>query len=490
MISDYAMKKGLIGGITFVGISVLIGGFFLAGIAAQAEDGDENRIFVDANGPYGGDGSREQPFRDIHSLTETLKEPTNTKTEVWISGSFTEALMLNSEMSGTPEEPLLIKQWDGMPQAFFDMSNHPNASGISTNGASDVTIDGLHATASGDGTGSLPIFVNNSTSVIVRNGKFFGGGESGVCLSFSTNVLLENNIFENNPGNGILIPEVHGATIRNNIIRNNAGEFFTAGIFINASTDIMIEGNKIMDNPSDGIFAPGVTNLTVERNDITGNTGNGISVWSVIGSGKIVNNRIGANGTNGLFLDSRDAATWDVAGNLFVENAVGGAYLKMSPDQVTLNLVNNTFLGNGPYGVSIDHLQSTLNLYNNIFVGEEVAAQIVTNRTDRIASDYNDLFDNTTNIQFAPPQQPWKDWEDWRALGKDVHTSRVNPNFTAEDTCITDGLCVSYHLSSTSPLINVGKRIGRALELDIDGQTRIYNNRTDIGADEYVPTEI
>ena len=80
--------------------------------------------------------------------------------------------------------------------------------------------------------------------------------------------------------------------------------------------------------------------------------------------------------------------------------------------------------------------------------------------------------------------------EDWKALGKDAHSHRINPKFSTERTCITDGLCVSYHLSSTSPLINLGKRIGKGLELDIDGQARIYNNRTDIGADEYMPEEI
>ncbi len=476
---------------SLAGAVFLLGGFLVGGmLAAQAEDGDENRIFVDANGSFGGDGSRERPFRDVHSLTETLKQPTNTKTEVWMTGTFTEPLMLGSEMSGTADEPILIKQWDSMPQAFFDMTNRPNQSGISYNGASYITIDGLHANASGSDVGSLPIFVNNSTGAIVRNGRFYGGGESGVCLSRSTNVLLEGNIFEDNEGNGILIPEVNGAIIRNNIIRNNSGDAFTAGISINASTDVVIEGNIISGNGTNGIFAPGTMDLTIERNDITENGMNGINIWGISGEGRIINNRIAGNAVNGINLDSRDPATWSIAGNVLVANGAGGASLKMTPDAVTLKLVNNTFLGNGSYGVHISHFQSYLNLYNNIFVGEEVAAQLVTNRTERIESDYNNLFGNMTDIQFAPSGQPWKGLEDWKALGKDAHSHRINPKFSTERTCITDGLCVSYHLSSTSPLINLGKRIGKGLELDIDGQARIYNNRTDIGADEYMPEEI
>ena len=199
------MKRFMFARSSLAGAVFLFGGFLVGGmLAAQAEDGDENRIFVDANGSFGGDGSRERPFRDVHSLTETLKQPTNTKTEVWMTGTFTEPLMLGSEMSGTADEPILIKQWDSMPQAFFDMTNRPNQSGISYNGASYITIDGLHANASGSDVGSLPIFVNNSTGAIVRNGRFYGGGESGVCLSRSTNVLLEGNIFEDNEEMGSL----------------------------------------------------------------------------------------------------------------------------------------------------------------------------------------------------------------------------------------------------------------------------------------------
>lgn len=457
-------------------------------LSANADTGDENRYFVDASALPGGDGSRERPFSDIHSIMVALQNPNNTKTEVWITGTFTEALMLDPEMSGTPEQPLVIKQWEGKEQTLIDTSNQPNASAISYNGASYITIDGLHAKAGGDDTGSLPIFVNGSAGAVVRNGNFSGGGESGTCLSFSTNVTIENNIFENNEGNGILVPSVTGAVIRNNIIRNNASQEFSAGIFISSSTDIVIEGNTISNGATDGIFAPGVGNITIEGNDITGNAYSGIVLWGVDGVGNIINNRIAGNLQNGLYLDSRDPATVNIAGNVLANNGAGGAYLKIAPNAVTFNVANNTFLGNTSYGMYMDQDQGYAKVYNNIFMGHAVGAQIVAKRNDRIQSDFNDMFANTNNIQFrSDTQQPWKGWDDWKMLGKDGRSMRKDPKFGLEPICIGDsGVCLNYHLTSDSPLMNVGKTIGNALDSDIDGETRMYN-RIDIGADEYVP---
>lgn len=467
---------------------VVIFGALLAGANnVRAEDGDENRYFVDANAGYGGDGSREHPFRELRLLTEALRNPANTKSEAWITGTFTESLMLDPEMSGTPEQPLLIKQWDGEEQAFIDTTSHPDASAISYNGANYVTIDGLHAKAGGSDTGSLPIFVNNSTGAIVRNGRFFGGGESGTCLSFSRNVLVEGNIFEDNEGSGILIPEVSGAIIRNNIIRNNARDPFSGSIFISGSLDIVIEENVIENNVTDGIFAPGVTNLTLERNDITGNGSHGIELWGVAGRTKIIHNRIVGNGMNGLNMGSREPSRIDVAGNIFAQNLGGGTYLNMSPQGVTMNIVNNTFLDNGPYAISVDQFMAYVNVYNNILMGHDVGVQLIASQIDRIKSDHNDLFGNPIYIQFSGnAQDPWKGWSDWRDLGNDQNSLLKNPGFTTEQTCVTPDLCGSYHLSSNSSLINRGKRIGNELFEDIDGEVRTYN-RIDIGADEFVP---
>ncbi len=484
------MRKTLSVGLFLLGGIVIWSGLAFGGLlSVSADTGDENRLFVDASALPGGDGSRERPFSDIHSIMVALENPNNTKSEVWMSGTFTEPFMLNPEMSGTPESPLVIKQWDGEEQTFIDTSLLPNASAISYNGANYITIDGLHAQAGGDDTGSLPIFVNSSTGAVVRNGRFFGGGESGTCLSFSTNVTIENNIFEDNEGNGILVPSVTGAVIRNNIIRRNASQSFSAGIFINASTDIVIEGNTIENSKTDGIFAPGVGNITIEGNDIIGNMYSGVALWGVNGVGNIVNNRIVGNVRNGLYMDSMNPATVNIAGNVLANNGAGGAYFRVAPNTVTFNIANNSFLANTSYGLSLDQDQGYVNLYNNIILGHNVGAQIMTKRTDRIQSDYNDLFANDENIQFrSNAQEPWKGWDDWKTLGKDGRSMRKDPKFTAELTCIGDsGVCLNYHLSASSPLLNVGKRIGNALTTDIDGETRTYN-RIDIGADEYLPS--
>jgi hypothetical protein len=339
--------------------------------------------------------------------------------------------------------------------------------------------------------------------IIDNRGYFLGGG---VYVQYGTPRLIRNVIEDNtveggtnSAGGGVLLElTTSGTMIDNIVVGNEAPEDLDSGggIGVHSSTGLTLVNNRIESNRAGGL------NLTAVGGGIAIST----SEVRIVG-GVIARNELGSNGSGaGIYAFNSQVV---LEGVLISDNAAGmvsgfgsGVMVEAGmtppfPPSLVLGstvvagnrngdagvrsglgnpmaIINCTFADNSIRGILAE---SPLTLANTIILAEPTGVEIFAG-VEVVAAN-NDFFD--------------------------VDTTAVNFSLDASNLGVDPGLDESFHLSETSPLLDVAAggpftQAGTSamVELpgiDIDGEPRAMigpsdARRADIGADERTgPTE-
>ena len=295
---------------------------------------------------------------------------------------------------------------------------------------------------------------------------------------------IRSNIIEDNLGSGAI---VDGGSIEDNDIRRNTATTTGGGVVFTGLG--YITGNRITDNVAQqggGIYVDRAHYAFVSDNTIEGNRaieGGGVMVSSD-GLARIDRCLLRGNVADrggALFVDTSGEA--DLGSSAFVANTAnetgGGAQCEASANIV---LVNCTFLCNSaPVGgaLAIVSQYASVDLYNSI-VAWNSAGVVMTE-----PSSYNSVRRGTNCL--------------YGNGGLDYVNLLPEPGDILVDPLLVDPTDGDYHLSATSPCIDVGLSVVPARSgpyrypggTDIDGDSRVCNGLggpvaiVDIGADEY-----
>jgi len=292
----------------------------------------------------------------------------------------------------------------------------------------------------------------------------------GVYITTGTVTLSNNTISNNNSnyssGGGVYIGG-GTVTLSNNIISNNTASYYGGGVCINGGI-VTLNNNNILNNISSnyggGIYMDKST-VNMYNNIISGNSA--VSA----GAGVYVSNMI-AGIRNNVISNNKHAAVKSGYG--------GGISLYNSSSMIINNTIayNDAENGGGMYCSS----GSSPVVINNIIYGNtsSVGEQVYVNDNNSAPKMlYNlnqcDCLGITSGVNY-----------NWDA-NYDASNFDANPQFV-------NYALQNYRLKSTSPCINAGIEDVTGLGLpnaDIDGNTRIYGGRIDIGAYEYgTPTGV
>ncbi len=340
-----------------------------------------------------------------------------------------------------------------------------NAGGIfcydSTNATiTDNTITNNSCVDDGGGilcsTFSDPIIRNN---IISDNSATSGGGLN---FYYESNPLVENNIIENNlaeNGAGAYCKLLADPIIKNNIFKGNIAENNGGGIVIKDMSNPTISYNTIESNSASsgaGIYAKYFSTALISYNTIKSNSAtNGGGVYADDNSYPIlINNLIFENiaSSNGGGVCCRDTSNVVLINNTITDNEAvegGGLFCKQESSP---SITNTIIWHNTINQVTIDDDESNPNFYYSNIAGGTIGFD----------------GDGSGHYYFN---------------GDYIECISEIPYFTrAEEN--------PYALQSKSPCIDFGTSDTTGLNLpdttDFIGNVRIYNDRIDIGAYEYI----
>jgi hypothetical protein len=289
-------------------------------------------------------------------------------------------------------------------------------------GSSDATLDG------GGGISSVDSRVNISDNTIISNTAYAGGGVqiiSGTLYTVQRNHIELNSGFG---GGGILVKNATGRIVDNTIFDNSAA--VGGGMYLWEATSPVVESNQIISNTAVGFYAAG----------------------------------------GGILLNLNDGTTVSLVNNIIAQNAAGsgghggGVQCWRGNCNLTHNTIVDNDRGTNQEGVVLgSSYGGSFTLRNNIIAGHSTG---VYRYSGAATSDYNDYYDNTTNL--VGVSMGVNDWTD-------------NPQFV-------DRVGGDFHLAMTSPVIDQGDG-SLGITLDFEGDPRPHGAGVDIGADEAYRSE-
>lgn len=370
------------------------------------------------------------------------------------------------------------------------------------------------------------VYVNQSTTPLIDgftitggNGTGLGGGltpdseAGGGIYSLNASPILQNNIISYNVastlpgvrafGGGVYISnETTSAIIQNNqIVGNSAGEAIAqgdgGGVFINGAADVMnntfrdnVACNSCTNSNGGGAYIGWTdSGISISHNVFENNQaqkGGGLAlVWSAVE----VNNNTFTDGAagNGSELYAYYDKGSNINGNEIISNTNSNTlyiYITLGPEatRLTNNIIadnqntsaavfaisdwhisaitisHNTLVSNGE-GIKIG-TNMTATLANNIVANHIVGIEVIDN--GNVIADHTLFWGNTADgIRGTNPV--------------DSDPAFVNPT---ED----------YHIKAGSGAKNTGVNTG--IQTDIDGDSRPQDGFYDIGADEFVKTDM
>lgn len=225
-----------------------------------------------------------------------------------------------------------------------------------------------------------------------------------------------------------------------------------------------------------------VAGLTITNGQ--GDYGGGISIQSG-SSPKIENCIISGNkssrrgggifcsgaGTNPSLLNTY------IIGNQAVEGG-GGLYCAEGSNPT---IRNDTFYGNtgGQRGGAVNCYGATATILNTLMWANtgSAGAQISVQSSGNVSITYSDVQGGSNGIERESGSTA--SWNSATCID-------ANPKFVAVGTDLSTGWDDKLHLDKDSPCIDKGDlKLDYPYQLDIDGDLRYYNGRTDIGADEW-----
>jgi hypothetical protein len=332
-------------------------------------------------------------------------------------------------------------------------------------GSFTAGLDGLTIT-SGKAERGGGIYVRQAT-VVIRNNIItacqtithttwaFGTG-GGIYLEFAGPGRIANNRIANNTsgyGGGIYDWASAGLTIADNEITANLARERGGGILIEDAADI-IRGNLLANNHADGDGGGALlwdSDSTVDGNRFLHNSAHG-------GAGLSLGNGCQANLVNNWIIQSSgDGILGGSSSPRIVNNTIVG---NATPDMGTGIKVTASGAHGFPYAMADG-------ITNNIVSGFSYG--IAGSGTVTPTLDYNDVWNNRVRDYDLPAH-----------VVSGTHTISLDPRLVAP----AQG---EAHLRPDSPCINAADPAGvpPAPPTDIDGDSRPFAGRVDIGADEF-----
>jgi hypothetical protein len=335
----------------------------------------------------------------------------------------------------------------------------------SVNGPATATIDGGGVDSvvtfnTGEGAGSV---LNGFT---ITNGNGFEGG--GIFVS-SSSTITNNVITANagcNGGGGIAVnfaaPLVQGNTINNNAQGDCGGGIGGGGISIGGESS----GTRIIGN--------------IISNNTWGSGGGGIALFAAGGpliQDNIITGNNGGNQGGGLVMFN-DASP-QIIGNVFSHNSAfngGGLYWLIPQSTPGILLLNNTITNNSATqgsAIFTSGFDDNTSIQNNAIIGQAGVDSVFC---ESFNSNTPPGF--TANDVFVAGALPYG--------GICSDQTGLQGNISA-DPLFVDTAVDNFHLQPASPAINTGNNAARVAlpAIDIDGNTRVFNNTVDIGAFEF-----
>jgi hypothetical protein len=348
-------------------------------------------------------------------------------------------------------------------------------------------------------------------NVASQNGDGSGGGIYATYLQSAVGNTIEGNSASR--GGGVYFAEYvgqlvfHGNTLANNEA-NGTGERDGGGGIASAADSVEMIGNEFYGNTAagyavgGGLLASGGEQFVVQDNTFQGNVaglGGGIAVFTA--TGRIARNTVVDNdavfgggicllygaspeldsnvvmsntavgitasdlGGGGILVNVEESVAVTLTNHIVARNGAGpeGWGAGISCVRGDCALINNTVvdndLGSHKEGVILGSPGAgTYTMRNNIIVGHTIGVWL---RAGTVDLDYNDYYDNLTNVSGATPG---------------THRLTYDPQF--DDRAGGD-----YHLSLSSLLIDEGDDTVE-VPLDFEGDPRPRGSSVDIGADE------
>jgi hypothetical protein len=281
----------------------------------------------------------------------------------------------------------------------------------------------------GGGIASAANWLNITGNTLISNTAYYGGG---VQIIDGDRYVVERNHIELNTstaGGGIMVKDATGRIV-DNLIFDNAS-VFGGGMYLEDAAGPALESNRIISNTAQGF-------------------------WGGAGGGVLLNQSV----TMTVYLTN----------NIIVQNAAGsggyggGLFCWRGNCNLTHNTIVDNNRGSHQEGVVLgSSYGGSFTLRNNIIAGHSTGVYWYSGAA---TSDYNDYYDNTTNLVGV-------------AMG--AHDRVDDPQFV-------DRLGGDFHLAMNSPVIDQGIG-GLGVAYDFEGDTRPHGAGVDIGADEAYRTE-
>jgi poly(3-hydroxybutyrate) depolymerase len=264
--------------------------------------------------------------------------------------------------------------------------------------------------------------------------------------------------------------------------------FTITGGNANGSSSITVNGQTVNSNSGGGIYndysSPTLINLTVSRN--TASYGGGI-FNTTSSSPTLTNLTISGNRANyggGICNDASSSPSLTnitISGNTAITDGGGMSnYSYSSPILTNITISGNTATGGG--GGIYNYSSTSPKLINSIVWGNS-------------ASSGNNVYNyyNTPTYNYSLVQG-----EDLTGTGTGNFNGLLwenNPLFVLPATAPDPTPTGNYRLQTFSPAINAGdndsyktaRGLTPSLDVDLDGNPRLYDDRIDLGAYEYRP---
>jgi len=330
--------------------------------------------------------------------------------------------------------------------------------------AADIKVEGLT--------------LQNGSVVGTHGGGLFiktAGGNASILSDLIINNTANSNGSTSIHGGGVYIEGMDTVALESNLISNNTTTgspwCFGGGLAIQFSGIVTLGDNIFLNNEAirggGGAFFHSLDSVSMNRNRLNNNYSDSSEQG---GGGVHINTVNNAILTNNIFTENR---TWGYGGGVHVFHVK------------TVNIINNTITDNrartgGGSWIQLYSDDGTALIYNNI-----IWNNVMT-------SDNKDFYiNNDGNNNYIPsPVLIFNNDFDQSTAGTYIQLPfTIDPsNLDNADPLFVDALNDDYHLTSTSPCLDVGTNSAPELPgTDFEGDDRVIRGTVDMGADEFMP---
>ncbi len=462
---------------------------------------DDDTLMVDIwkgevfHGNYTIGNSSVNDFSTISSACRALENFGVSDSTVFIlsSDTFNEQVKLQGPIIGSSTKNKIIFKGHGNTTVVMDTSNSLNANVFSIIGTKNIVIDSL-SILSGDSVYNCGIRIINSDSILIKN--------CYISVPTYSDTITTNAIIVSNSESSTAPTNSNYIVIQNNVVK---GGYYGIGLFgkpLQHSHNIVIKDNIIKEYYYYGIYLNSQDSIEISLNEISdrGTSDNGYGIYisetrlgSYISSNNILSNFL-VNGI-GLYIGNCKASSINpfyIVNNMIVSikatnsangiHSYYGKHLRYFYNSVSINRggINSRAINvnGGLYSASFADIQFVNNNVVNSGSGYSFyfEDEFYPNKVTRC--NYNNMF--TKGTKFAYYGSDKANLNTWQSSSQDLDSNSlsVNPQFLSERDLHT----LSVPLNGKATPLSMVK-------YDIDGEIR-DTLLPDIGADEYLPTDI